>query len=395
MKMKKVGIVTYQDIADGKGRFLQAYALYSAIIKLGYNAEIINYFPITKKTEKAGLQQKIIRVMMNPRRLPGYVAKLQYDLMIKRYNKQFIEKRKKYESFIEDNIKITKKKYRGYESLLESQFDYDVYVCGSDQIWNPYFQGTDPAYYLKFASQSKRIAYAPSLGTIQIDNQRKQILKENIKEIPFVSVREESGAKLIASLIGRNVKNVVDPTFLLPKEWWGDFAGETTPDKPYVLTFLFDNSRYPRRVAKEIAQKYGYDVICIPDSYADMFFSSHKEIAIGPERFVNLFKNASIICTQSFHGTVLSLIYNRPFYVFDRETKAYVSGVFSRINDLLKSVGLENRILKSGQAIPEDNLQIDYTRVNDILEIKSRESLEYLKNSLDQAIGDEENVSTE
>lgn len=389
--MKKVGIITYQDIADGKGRFLQAYALYNVIRGLGYEAEIIDYYPERKKT---GVSRKIIRAITNPKLLRVYMAKLQHNIMIKKYKNQFLEKRKKYEAFIQENIKITEKKYFGYQSLLESQLIYDAYVCGSDQIWNPYFQGMDPAYYLKFAPQDKRIAYAPSLGTIQIDDQRKTILKEYIKEIPFVSVREESGAKLVSELIGRDVKNVLDPTLLLPPKWWEDFSGGATPDKPYVLTFLFDNSKYPRKVAMQIAQEHGYDIISIPDSFADLFFPSRKEISIGPERFVNLFKNASFICTQSFHGVILSLIYNRPFYVFDRETKAYVSGVFSRINDLLRLVGLEDRILKSDQIVPKNRFEIDYARVNSILEEKRKESMDYLKNSLEQATGGK-NVSTE
>jgi hypothetical protein len=388
--MKKIGIITYQDIADGKGRFLQAYALYSAITQLGYQVEIIDYYPI-KKGESKSLPYKLFRVLKNPKSLPGYMVKTQSVLMNKRYKKDIVKKRKEYEIFIVKNIKMTNKKYYGYQSLLESELYYDAYVCGSDQIWNPYFQGMDPAYYLKFANKEKRVAYAPSLGTIEIDDERKKILKSNINEMPFVSVREESGAKLVSKLIGREVENVLDPTLLLPKEWWNDFAKKDATDititRPYVLTFLFDNSKYPRKVAKEIARKYGYDIISIPDSFADMFFSSHKEIAIGPERFVNLFKNAAFICTQSFHGTVLSLIYNKQFYVFNRETKAYVSGVFSRINDLMKMVGLENRILKSGQNINENILRIDYSLVNDILEEKRRESIEYLKRSLEQAIG--------
>lgn len=391
--MKKVGIVTYQDIADGKGRFLQAYALYSAIVKLGYDAEIIDYSPINTETKKSSTWHKIIRALMNPKRLPSYVAKLQHNILIMKYEKQFTGKRKKYETFINGNIKITEKKYVGYQSLLDSQFVYDAYVCGSDQIWNPYFQGLDSAYYLKFAPQDKRIAYAPSLGTIQIDGQRKEILKENIKEMPYISVREKSGANLVTELIGREVKNVLDPTLLMSQEWWDDFAGGDIPDKPYVLTFFFDNSKFPRKVANQIAQEKGYDIISIPDSFADIFFLSHKEISIGPERFVNLFKNASFVCTQSFHGVILSLIYNRSFYVFDRETKAYVSGVFSRINDLLKIVGLEDHILKSGQTIPNDRHEINYIRVNAILEEKRKESMAYLKNSLGKATGGEQSVS--
>lgn len=217
--------------------------------------------------------------MKDPKLLPGYIAKLQQSILNKILKKELMEKRKKYEAYISKNIKFTARKYYGYKSILESNLFYDAFVCGSDQIWNPFFQGMDSTYYLQFAPKEKRIAYAPSLGTILIDDERKNVMKSKISEIPFVSVREESGAKLVSELIDRDIKNVLDPTLLLPKEWWDNFACETARDKPYILTFLFDNSRYPRKIAKELAQKHGYDVISIPDSFADIFFSSHNIMA--------------------------------------------------------------------------------------------------------------------
>jgi hypothetical protein len=386
--MKKVGIITYQDIADGKGRFLQAYALYTAINVLGYDAEIIDYFPFSLEEKiNRTLSKKLIGLMKNPTLLPGYIVKLQECIMNKIIKKKVNQKREKYESFIHENIKITNKKYYGYKSILEANLTYDAFVCGSDQIWNPYFQGNDSTYYLQFVPKEKRIAYAPSLGTIQIDDDKKEIIKSMISEIPFVSVREVSGAKLVESIIGRNVKSVVDPTLLLPKKWWFDFANETIKDKPYILTFLFDNSSFPRNVANKLAKKYGWKIVSIPDTLRDIFSFNNKEIGIGPERFVSLFKNAAFVCTQSFHGTVLSLIYNRPFYVFDRETRIYISGMFSRINDLLVMLKLEDRILKDGEAIPQNNLEIDFSHSNNILERKRKKSLEYLQYSLQQVTG--------
>lgn len=391
--MKKVGIITYQDIADGKGRFLQAYALYSAIGKLGYEAEIIDYYPYSiEEKRKRGITKKLLRAIKNPRLLPGYIIKLQYNFIDKTYKKELSTKRNKYEIFIRDNINITNKKYFGVESLLESEMCYDAYVCGSDQIWNPYFQGTDSAYFLKFAPKQKRIAYAPSLGTTQIDEKKKEILKLNVREMPFVSVREESGAKLVSELINRDVKNVIDPTLLLPKKWWDDFAGEHIQNKPYVLTFFFDNSTYPRRMANTIAQKIGCKIISIPDTIRDFLTINDKRIDIGPLEFVSLFKNARFICTQSFHGTVLSLLFNKPFYVFDRQTKVYVSGVFSRIQELLEKVDLKDRILAPGQNLPKEFDEIDFDHANNVIKKERFASLKFLKDSLENVTGANKNA---
>jgi hypothetical protein len=388
--MKKIGIVTYKDIADGKGRFLQAYALYSAIQNLGYDTEIIDYYPQQIEDINNNRISRLKRFIKNPKRWPGYIAKLQKIIMEKKYSNSFKIKRELYEKFINDNIKLSEK-YYGYKSLVNGELSYDAYVCGSDQIWNPNFQGLDPAYYLKFAQNSKRIAYAPSIGTTIIDNKQREIMKQNLKGMTHLSVREKSGVAIIADITRKDVKNVLDPTLLLPIEWWEDFAGKEIPEKPYVLTFLFDNNKHPRKIAKEIADKYGYDVVSIPNSFSDLFFKGNKEISIGPERFVNLFKNSSFICTQSFHGVILSLIYNKQFFVFNRETKGTRTSIFTRISELLEMLGLESRIMRDGEALSKNIEKIDFTKANLVLEEKRQESLTYLRNALSEAVGGKEN----
>jgi hypothetical protein len=384
--MKKVGIITYHDIADGKGRFLQAYALYSAIKSLGYDAEIIDYYPDLIVASRAPFWKKIFLAISDHNRLRKYFAKSLHMIMKRKYRSNFLRKRELYNDYIKKNIKITPKKFFGRKSVLGNDWQYDAYVCGSDQIWNPYFQGTDKTYYLDFAPTEKRIAYAPSLGTIEIDEERKKLLKENIKAIPFISVREKSGAKLVEGLIGRNIIDVLDPTLLMNRKWWKEMAGSELPEKPYLLTFFFDNSLYPRKVAKKIAKKHGFEIVNIPDSFLDIFSRSKKEITIGPERFVNLFMNASFICTQSFHGLVLSLIFEKSFYVFDR--KVFDAGMFSRIKDLLEIVHLEDRILIYEQKIPNAIMVDNYVEVNRLLEKKRKESLSFLSDSLNKASED-------
>lgn len=393
--MKRVGIVTYRDIVDGKGRFLQAYALYNVIEKLGYKAEIIDYYPSTPESGNAEILHKFKRAIKNPKRWNNYIKKLLHICMIKIYNDDFVESRRSYECFIRKNIRITEEKYYGYEKLLKAHFEYDAYVCGSDQIWNPYFQGLDDAYYLRFAPKDKRIAYAPSIGITQVNKEFRDILREKIIDIPYVSVREKSGAKIVSEIIGREVKNVLDPTLLLSQKWWYDLSEDDESRKPYILTFFFSNDKYPRKIAKKIAKIKGLEIISIPNSFADIFLKAHKEVPLGPRKFVSLFKNASFICTESFHGVVLALIYNRPFYVFDREKTESKSNIFSRVLDLLEMVGLEDRILKNNQKLPNEIDDIDYNKVNSILEIKKKNSLDYLKEALEKAIGGSYNVSSD
>lgn len=385
-KVKKVGIITYRDIADGQGRFLQAYALYSIIKELGYEPEIIDYYPKNITDTEKSIIPKIRRFVKNPKRWPVYVSKLLDDFLKFIYKKDLKLKRDLYENFIEQNIKKTNRFY-GYESLENANLNYDAYICGSDQIWNPNFQGLDPAYYLKFAPPHKRIAYAPSLGTTNIYKDQRERLKQNLEGLVYLSLREKSGAKLIETIIGKDVKVVLDPTFLMPIEWWESLAEPSTLDKRYVLTFLFDNNKYPRVVAKEIAKIYGYEIVSIPNSFADLFYKSQKKVAIGPKEFVSLFKNASFVCTQSFHGVVLSIIFKRQFFTFERDINATETSIFARISDLLEMLNLENRILKEGEFLPSRIKEIDYSNVNMILNQKKQESIEYLKKALQEVIG--------
>jgi hypothetical protein len=383
--MKKIGIITYQDIADGKGRFLQAYALYSAIKQLNYIPEIIDYYPRVKsETTNQITMEKIFRVLNNFR---GYFSAIVDLLKNKLIAEQLKGKRNKYNSFILEKIKITDEKYFGYSEIQSADLGYHAYVCGSDQIWNPKFSGKDPAYYLQFAPQNKRIAYAPSMGTTSVSSEELKTVSEMIAEIPYVSMREASGAALISDTIGKQVFNAIDPTFLMPRQWWNEFANKPAEKEPYVLTFFFDNSTYQRQMAKKIAKELGCKIISIPDTIRDVLTLQDKKIDICPEEFVSLFKNASFICTQSFHGTVLALLYNRPFYVFDRQTKAYVSGVFSRIQDLLEKVDLTDRILAPGRILPKTFNTLNFDSANSAIERERATSLEFLKNALEKTTG--------
>lgn len=389
--MKHIGIITFQDIADGKGRFLQAYALYSAIESLGYNPEIIDYYPYMKSENSyKNIADKLIRMLKNLKNIRGYIYVVLSLIQNKLTAEKIARKRKKYQDFIANRINITTNKYYGYADIKETSFKHNAFVCGSDQIWNPFFVcGQDPVYYLQFVPMNKRIAYAPSMGTTSVPVEELSIMSKMIAEIPYVSMREASGAKLISDKIGRPVFNAVDPTFLMPRQWWNDFANKPAEKEPYVLAFFFDNSSYPRRMVQKIAKQLNCKVISIPDTIRDFLTVNDKRTDIGPEEFVSLFRHASFICTQSFHGTVLSLLYNKPFFAFDRQTKAYVSGVFSRIQDLLKKVGLTDRILLPGQNLPDRFDMLNFDNANAVIERERAASLQFLKDALEKATGGE------
>lgn len=379
---KKVGIITYRDIADGKGRFLQAYALYSAIKGLGYIPQIIDYFPIFDCSAMARLRR--INKHLSKRALLADIDTVLKKFISPAYKRAKREQRAKNNIFMQKNISMTEQ-VNNFNQLQKIQKNYGAIVCGSDQIWNPYFAtGKDIVYYLQFTQKCKRIAYAPSLGTNNISEVILEKIVPLINDIPYRSIREQSSARMLHDQYGLDLTHVVDPTFLMQRTWWKDLANCAINEPPYILTFFFDNSLFPRKVARALAQTHGYKIINIPeDTLFDLLLCSKKYADAGINEFVSLFRNAAFICTQSFHGVVLSLLYNRPFYVFNRGVDDM--GIFTRITDLLSLVGLENRIIKNYTITNLPGLDIDYENVNSVLSYHRDRSLAFLRDALENS----------
>ena len=379
--MKKIGIITYPQIEDGKGRFLQAYALYCAIHSIGFEPTILNY-----KSElfnyKPSIKRAIKNVIKKPSELLAY-----FSVFLKRIkDKKAIENinisRDKYISFINEKMRYTE--ILNKETLCNVADSYDAFVCGSDQIWNTHFAcGLDPVYYLDFVKKGKRIAYAASMGTLNIDEKTIERVIPLIKKIDYCSVREKTTAETLNSIYETKIQHVFDPTFLMDRKWWNNLAGEKVTDKEYVLVFTFDNNKAPLRWALRYAKAHSLQVLVISDVK-----KTKKQIrnvgGLGPAEFVSLFKYAKCVFTQSFHGTVLSLLFEKEFYVFDRKNRSDVKGLILRIKDLLDEMMLGKRIVEN-----ENDYwfsPIDYSFANTVISKRKEEGLSFLKKSLLSAI---------
>lgn len=378
--MGKIGIVTYPRIEDGKGRFLQAYCLYNAIQELGYDAEILNYYPeewIKHRTVK----DKIKTFVENPN-IWAYLKVIKRRMLYRHNTQNTKSKENKYRNFIVNNGI----KYNFDKILHKSELDdiqCDAWVCGSDQIWNANFAvGRDDAYYLQFTNAEKRIAYAASMGTLQLDPKYIKRQLKWIREIPYLSVREKDVCKLLSNH-NIDAEHVCDPTFLMTRKWWNELAGERIITDNYLLLFVFDNNPLPRKVAEKIAAEKNLKIICLSSYHED----AKKYIileGLGPKEFTSLFKYAQYVCTQSFHGTVLSLLYNRQFQVFDRSEKGELEGLILRIESLINDFGLQSRIRTKEKDFQD--VTIDFSQVNNIIERKRLEGLSFLSCSIRKAI---------
>lgn len=383
--MKKIGIITYPDIADGKGRFLQAYSLYSFIQMCGYDVEIIDYIGHIDESKMERFTRHL--KMLSPQLVMKIIHEKRERNIMSQIDDSRKEQRNLYANFISEHIKMSKR-FTKFEDLVGDSKKFDAIVCGSDQIWNPYYWGKDSAYYARFVDAKKRISYAPSIGTDKIDDENLEYISKFIKEMKYVSTREESAAKMLWNKAGINSVVVTDPTFLMKNEWWDNFAGERLNKNPYILTFFFDNSSICRTFSNRICYEKNVEIINIPQTSMDIKNESKMWSCLGPREFVSAFKYADYIITQSFHGVVLSIIFQKKFFVLDRSNGYAVSGLMARITDLLNRVGLINRVIDGTEDIEKIDSDIDYSEVYKKLNVHRDASRKYLLSALQEVLND-------
>lgn len=360
--MKSVAILTLNKL-NNYGTQLQMYALMHVIKKLGYECMSLSY--ISKYQNMEYNQNAIKKFAKNLLTKNGYLKR---DNLFDDFRKQYINSSNEIFYFSDDMVKICKK--------------FDKVICGSDQIWNPIFTGMDKTYYLPFVEGDKRIAYAASIGVSELLTDESEFMIPYIKEIPYVSVREKSASELLQKY-GCYAQHVLDPTMLINSQEW------TKHCKPYELKYknyilyydLVMNDSNLYKFAQYISKKLGLKIVNISTKIKDLYKIDAKNLFdIGPLEFLWLIKNASFVITNSYHGMLFSVNFNKPFIISEKSYgKRLIS---SRVVDFLNLVNLENRIIKDDIFTVPNKLDIDYTEVNKLVERKRKESINWLASAL-------------
>lgn len=312
----KICTITCQN-ANNHGARLQCYALVRFFKMQGHKVEVIDYRP--------DYMRGITPLFYIPKTIKDFIKLFLYLPARIRSRKRH----EFFEAFSQEYIPRT----RIYNSIEELRADppvADMYVAGSDQIWNTTFKnGTDPGYYLDFGPASvRRESFAASFATEELVPSSIEFVKENLKRFDKITVREQSALKILKKL-GFEGELQDDPVFLLTREQWDEVADGTGEGEKYVLVYDFYLGDDIKKKAQEIANAQGLKIYAICHkalSYADKNF-----VYAGPETFVSLIKNASYVVSNSFHGTVFSMIYGIPFFVLDRP-----DGLNVRMRDLLE-----------------------------------------------------------
>ena len=383
--MRKCGIATITN-DDNYGNRLQNYALQQIVGRFGFEPETILYradIPLYG-TDRTGVAQKLRQW-----RSAGDAAYDVRRILRKRLNSRSYAHLEQarcdcFRAFTAAHLTTSDREYGALDDLSVLDSRYDVFVAGSDQIWNPYYEGTNPFYFLSFARKSKRIAYASSFGVSDIPAEQRPYYSALLNGLRAISVREDRGRELIEELTGRSAEVLPDPTMLLTREEWLAISKEADgrPEGGYLLSFFLGKDVLPvRRAVTDRAKALGLPVVSLNDP------GDPRRYTAGPAEFLDLIGNASAVCTDSFHGCVFSLIFNRPLIVFDRLGPDARRAMNSRIETLAKDFGVRNASQAGGVG---DLLALDFGHVNRVMQRKRDAAFRYLKNAFD-SIGDDEN----
>lgn len=349
----KCGIITI--VSYNYGNRLQNYALQEVLHKR--NCEVVtirNIEGIESRFDKLGILKRNIKGLLG----------------IFLPNNKYIDARRKYrfERFNQNYIFRMHETNYSFSGLAQEEFD--VVVVGSDQVWNYSYAG--PLEYLHFVPVEKRAMYAVSFGTSHFTKEHKNLLKKELHDWRFLSVREKDAADILADELERSVPQHIDPTLLLEKEEWERIAVKPKISIPeqYVLSyFLGSDSHNPQHVT-EYCKEHGYSLIEIG------CFAKGKAKVIDPCEFVWLIQHAKMIATDSFHGTVFAILMQRPFWVFARREKEKSESMMGRLYTLLELLHISERFVEE---LPKECFCLpDYEKVQMALLDERRKANAYL-----------------
>ena len=369
--MKTIGQLTFH-ASHNYGSVLQAYALNRWLQNAGYQAEIINL--------RNAAQRHAYRIF----KVKGKGIKCIVHFLYSLYTYPKLKRRAaNFEDFINHVLPVTKEVYDNGNDL-KGKVHYDVFITGSDQVWNPSCQDFESAYYLDFVDKDvKTIAYAPSLGRTEFLSEQLQLIQHLLENIDFISCREEAGAEVLRKLTTRPVSVVCDPVVLLGREAWDDLAADIRCKEPYILTYFLENNNGNKDCLKDLQKETGFSVVSLNEDIRDIGKGYQCAFDASPREFVGLFKHASFILTNSFHATAFSTLFEKPFYTMCSSNTNVSNPNDSRKTSFLKTIGLTERIIQDDKLPIKDKwFKLDYKATNQKINDFRTRSECYLINAL-------------
>lgn len=356
--MRKANIITIND-NNNYGNRLQNYAVQQVLTK--NQCKVITIKNQTRINKSVGKDKFFLKkIYCKLAKVKHWFIKSKRKSCFKQFNK---------------NINMTKRTFYldGFNKVNKDEY----FIVGSDQVWNPTISQLQEFDLAMFTNSPNKISFSASFGISELPEDCKMRAKNALMKFKAISVREEQGKKIAEELTNRkDIEVLVDPTMLLTAEEWDKVSKkpkQLKTDKYILNYFLGELSEKRKAEINKIAKENNCEVINILDKNSPFYQT-------GPSEFLYLEKNAFLICTDSFHSCIFSIIYNRPFIIFEREQN--IVSMNSRIDTLLNKFQLKDRIYNNNEILQEQ-LKCDYTNAYKILEIEREKSNNFLKKALE------------
>ena len=370
---KSIGLLTFHKSIN-YGSVLQAWALTKTISKK-YDVEVIDYTP-----DKYDYLYELYRPW-------NTINNIKYNLKRVLLRKVIKNQTHLFEKFRREQLPLSKTEYNS-ANVDKIGDAYSTIVVGSDQVWNLRAKDCDPVFFLPFSFTGKKVSYACSINDTDYTEEKcSDELKKQICNFDFISIREKSGAEKLKNYISnkKKVYTLLDPTLLCDKKDYKSLITDRIVKEDYILLYNVWTSEAGIQAAKYISETLHMPV------YTIMTASNIKEIKMlekngilvekvktSPADFLNFFKYASYIVTESFHGTAFSLIFERSFVCVSKRTND------ERLVNILELVGLEERYIKLSELSGFDLTRpIDYVQVNNKKFSKAKECIEVLYQAIE------------
>ncbi|RSX56685.1 polysaccharide pyruvyl transferase family protein [Bifidobacterium samirii] len=390
--MSRIALITYHR-AHNSGSFLQAYAMQRVIGRLGHRCDVIDF---------STPRQQYLYALYKPVHAPKDLVKNVYTWCNRA---TFRPRHDEFERLIAAELRLTRDRYEDPSALAGLDADYDAFVSGGDQIWNMDAWDYSDAYFLDFVHGRPKIAYAASMGGHISDKQADPALAERYRTLTAgyraIGVREDDAREYLAPLADVPVERVLDPTMLLDVADYERLRAPRIPDGPYLFYYAIDSiGAAPAQAlaVRRYARRVGLPVYAMVTGNRSLWLKRLGFRLVprsGPREFLSLISRAERVVTSSFHGTVFSIMYGRPFRVPCPLRADGSPDVDGRMGTLLDVCGLEGRLMpvrsdgRHAEAWDADmpDMSIDYAPAYERLELERARSLRFLRDALDGGMG--------
>lgn len=371
-ELMKTGTITFH-APNNNGSFLQAYALQNVLKnRLNVENEIIDFY-----SDRQMRQYSIFRK-------PKSVGDIGRNLISLAHYKRLKSRYERFDLMRKEHLTLSRR-YTTEEEVYKGADSYDVIICGSDQIWNTEARDYSDAYFMSGVIK-KKISYAASFGS-HIESVNKKIIEKNILDFAAISVREKAGKELLDGLLqNKNVELVCDPTLLLEKSEYSRLISKEEVKGPYIFLYTINYSDEVLQIAKKLSKEMKIPVYTPFTGYSCIKcrkYGIKVLYDVGPAEFLELVQNATYTCSNSFHGIVFSIIFEKQFCRPIISNGDGTVEIDDRIDNLLNQLGLNERTVTYNNASSKlMQKEIDYIPVRKKLNIIREKGIHYLKTAL-------------